>query len=62
MEPQVFNDPQVFDDPKVYGDTVIFDVQTFAMTRPKPPYERQGLAGLWGKDTVRRVHFGGFKM
>ena len=29
-------------------------------TMPKPPYGRQGLAGLWGKDTVRRVHFGMF--
>ena len=27
-------------------------------TRPKSPYGRQGLAGSWGKDTVRRVHFG----
>ena len=28
------------------------------ITRPKPPYGRQGLAGSWGKDTVRWVHFG----
>ena len=28
------------------------------VTRPKPPYGRQGLAGLWGKDTVRQVQFG----
>ena len=27
------------------------------ITRPKPPFGRQGLAGSWGKDTVRRVHF-----
>ena len=26
--------------------------------RPKPPNGRQDLAGLWGKDTIRRVHFG----
>ena len=29
-------------------------------TRPKPPYGRQGLARSWGRDTVRRVHFGAF--
>ena len=29
----------------------------FYATRPKPPYGRQGQAGSWGKDTVRRVHF-----
>ena len=28
------------------------------ITRPKPPYGRQGLAGLWGRDTVRWVYFG----
>ena len=32
----------------------------FSFTRPKPPYWRQGQAGSWGKDTVRRVHFGVF--
>ena len=26
-------------------------------TRPKPPSGRQGLAGSWGKDTVRQVHY-----
>ena len=30
------------------------------VTRPMPPYGRQGLAGSWGMDTVRRVHFGVF--
>ena len=30
------------------------------ITRPMPPYGRQGLAGSWGMDTVRRVHFGVF--
>ena len=29
-------------------------------TMPKPPYGRQGLAGSWGKDTIRRLHFWGF--
>ena len=29
-------------------------------TRPEPPFGRQGLAGLWGKDKVRRVNFGVF--
>ena len=29
-------------------------------TRPKPPFGRQGLAGSWGKDKVRRVNFGVF--
>ena len=29
----------------------------FWSTRPKSPYRRQGLPGLWGRDTVRRVHF-----
>ena len=33
---------------------------TIIVTRPKPPYGRQGLAGLWGKDTVRRVNCGVF--
>ena len=33
---------------------------TFVLTRSKPPYGQQGLAGSWGKDTVRRVHFGVF--
>ena len=28
------------------------------ITRPKLPYGRQGLAGSWSKDRVRRVHFG----
>ena len=27
----------------------------FFVTRPKPPYGRQGLAGLWGKDAVWRI-------
>ena len=30
----------------------------FFVTRPKPPYGRQGLAGLWGKDAVWRVKCG----
>ena len=30
------------------------------VTRPKPPEGRQGLAGSWGKDKVRRVNFGVF--
>ena len=29
----------------------------FVMTRPKPPYGRQGLVGSWGKDTVWWVTF-----
>ena len=29
-------------------------------TRPKPPFGRQGQAGSWGKDKVRRVNFGVF--
>ena len=29
-------------------------------TRPKPPSGRQGLAGSWGKNTVKLVHFGVF--
>ena len=32
----------------------------FLITRPKLPYGRQGVAGSFGKDTVRRVHFGVF--
>ena len=32
--------------------------KNFCATRPTPHYGRQGLAGKWGKDTVRRVHFG----
>ena len=32
----------------------------FCLTRPKPPYVWQGLAGFWGKDTIRWVHFGVF--
>ena len=39
---------------KLYYELIII------FTRPKPPYGRQGLAGLWGKDTVRQVHFGVF--
>ena len=31
-----------------------------SITRPKSAYGRQGLAGSWGKDIVRRVHFGVF--
>ena len=27
----------------------------FVVTRPKPPYGRQGLAGSWGKDAVWRI-------
>ena len=27
------------------------------ITRPKPPYGRQGLAGSWGKDIARQVHY-----
>ena len=30
------------------------------ITRPKPPYGRQGLTGSWGKDTVRQIRFGAF--
>ena len=30
---------------------------TIITTRPKPPSGRQGLAGSWGKDTVRQVHY-----
>ena len=32
------------------------------ITRPKPPSGRQGLAGSWGKDTVRQVHYKMFSM
>ena len=35
-------------------------IMIIIITRPKPPFGRQGLAGLWGKDTVRWVHFGAF--
>ena len=38
----------------------IIIIKIIIVTRPKPPYGRQGLAGLWGKDTVRQVHFGVF--
>ena len=38
--------------------SVIIIIIIIIITRPKPPYGRQGLAGLWGKDTVRLVHFG----
>ena len=31
-------------------------------TRPKPPSGRPGLAGSWGKDTVRQVHYKMFSM
>ena len=34
----------------------------FFQIRPKLPYGQQGPAGSWGKDTVRRVHFGVFLM
>ena len=40
--------------------SVIIIIIIIIITRPKPPYGRQGLAGLWGKDTVRQVHFGVF--
>ena len=40
--------------------SVIIIIIIIIITRPKPPYGRQGLAGLWGKNTVRRVHFGFF--
>ena len=39
--------------------TVIFII---IVTRPKPPSGRQGLAGSWGKDTVRQVHYKMFSM
>ena len=32
--------------------------KTFFITRPKPPFGRQGLAGMWDKDIIRQVHFG----
>ena len=32
-------------------------LNSLIQTRPKPPY-RQGLAGSWGKDTIRQVHSG----
>ena len=49
----------------IYSTFIILIVITISITiiiitRPKPPYRRQGLAGSWGKDTVRRVHFGAF--
>ena len=46
--------------------TPIIDIITIIVpiiiitTRPKPPFGRQGLAGSWGKDKVRRVNFGVF--
>ena len=39
---------------------IIIIIIVIIITRPKPPYGRQGLAGSWGKDTVRWVHFGAF--
>ena len=39
---------------------IIIIIIIIIITRPKPPFGRQGLAGPWGKDTVRRVHFGVF--
>ena len=37
--------------------TIIMVILIIMITRPKPPSGRQGLAGLWGKDTVRQVHY-----
>ena len=37
--------------------TIIVIIIIIIVTRPKPPSGRQGLAGSWGKDTVRQVHY-----
>ena len=36
---------------------ILFYSNFLHLTRPKPPYGRQGLAGSWSKDTVGRIHF-----
>ena len=40
--------------------TITIIIIIIIITRPKPPFGRQGLAGSWGKDKVRRVNFGVF--
>ena len=40
-----------------WGGTRKTIIITIIITRPKPPYGRQGLARSWGKDTVGQVHF-----
>ena len=46
--------------PTMESKTIVTNlfVVIIIFTRPKPPYGRQGLAGSWSKDRVRRVHFG----
>ena len=41
----------------LFVDRTLFCMITISKTRPKPPFGRQSLAGSWGKDTVRQVHF-----
>ena len=36
---------------------IVAIIITIIITRPKPPSGRQGLAGSWGKGTVRQVHY-----
>ena len=31
---------------------IIFTIMTIIITRPKPPFGRQGLAGYWGKEML----------
>ena len=39
--------------------TIIFVIVIITVTRPKPAYGRQGLAGLWGQDTDQAGTFWG---
>ena len=45
--------------PAYHSVAIVIDI-IIIITRPKPPFGRQGLAGSWGKDKVRRVNFGVF--
>ena len=38
-------------------EVIVIIIIIIIITRPKPPSGRQGLAGLWGKDTVRQAHY-----
>ena len=52
---QILSAASCFSDPVPFSSIIIIII-----TRPKPPVGRQGLAGSWGKDKVRRVNFGVF--
>ena len=59
------SDKNICDGKEVLAIILIFIIITIILifiiiTRPKPPFGRQGLAGSWGKDKVRRVNFGVF--